>query len=228
MKKLFRAVMFAGLAITIVFAPIMQVSAHSIWYNPSNGTSYWLSWYYRTSTNQAYIKVNQDYIVQTNFLLESYVDSARARWNNASSRVYAIHASFSTSNVDYATPTESYWISRVGEDYKYSVIAFADLVNLNGVYLSQSNIASANRDVKYAAIYVSPYDTTWDNYTSTHRIKILAHEMGHAFCLGHPDEPSYPPLVYSDDDSIMEKYAEDCSLNPTSHDILDLQFKYYN
>jgi hypothetical protein len=226
MNKLLKKTLLIAIVITIVISVSASVAAHSIFYSPS-WTGYYLSWYYRTGTNQAYIKVNQDYLDETDYLYQSYVDTARSRWNNASSRVYAIHASFSISNVDYATPTETYWINSVGESHKYEVIAFTQWVNLDGVYLNHNNIASANRSVKYSAIYVSPYDSTWDGYSETRRKAILAHEMGHVFCLGHPDAPYYPENIYNNDDSIMEFYAEDMALYPTTHDIVDLQYKYY-
>jgi hypothetical protein len=224
-QKMKRTVVFL-ITIFMILGITSSAFAHSIFYSPS-WTGYNLSWYYRTATNQAYIKVNQDYIIETDYLEQSYVDIARYRWYSTSTRVSAIHTSFSSSNVDYLTPAESYWIDHVGYSNRYCVVAYTDLVNLDGVYLNASNISYSNRSVRYAAVYVSPYDTTWDNYSSYRRKAILAHEMGHFFCLGHPDDPNYPENIYNSEDSIMEYYAEDIAYYPTPHDTVDLQFKYY-
>ena len=65
-------------AVSVILIMLLSLSsvavAHEIW------PDYPLTWYYRTSSNQAYLKVNQDLITETQYLHRDYVNYARSRW----------------------------------------------------------------------------------------------------------------------------------------------------
>jgi hypothetical protein len=203
-------------AIAIILITLLTMSsiafAHEI-YPP-----YVLSWYYRTSTNQAYLKVNQDLLVETPYIQRDDVDFARSRWNsNSGGRVVANLASFSTATVCVATPSEPFWISLVGDFYKYQYVAMTQIVNLNGTYINASNVSYSNPNINFSAIYVSPYNSTWDNYSETRVRGILAHELGHSLTIGH---------CAPADAFLMNQYASTQALYPTLHEVNDVNIKY--
>ena len=125
-------------------------------------------------------------------------------------------ASFSTATVCFATPSEQFWIDLVGFDRRNDIVAWTEIVNLNGTYIDDDNVSYSNPNIKFSAIYVSPYTWRW-NYDVTRVKGILAHELGHSLTLGHCDES---------DVSIMDGHALHQTTYPALHDVNDVNNKY--
>lgn len=203
-------------AVLVILVMLLSLSslavAHEMW------PPYSLSWYYRTSSNQAYLKVNQDLITETQYLLRDYVNYARSRWNsNSGGRVVMNSASFSTATVCFATPSEQFWLDMVGSYWRYEAVAWTKVFNLNGTDIDGDNVSYSNPNIKFSSIYVSPYTWRWEDYSVSQLKGILAHELGHSLTLGHCDES---------DVSIMDRHASHQATYPTLHDINDVNLKY--
>jgi hypothetical protein len=207
--------------IMVVLLSGVPVFAHYMYYD-GNDLPYTQTWYYRIGYNQAYIKYNQDYLVNSDHMNQSYVGSAASRWETASDRVDFYHTSFSYSKVDVLTPTQNVWEDLVGEYYIHMAAAATVNKNLDGIIVTAANISYVNRTIKISTIYCNPYDEDWADYSLDRRKALIAHEFGHSLTLGHCDVNTYP-CGY---DSIMKKYDIEISLNPQSHDITDLYNRY--
>jgi len=219
------------LIVSILIINPAAAFAHEMYYDVSSYPNppypaYNLSWYYRTASNQAYLKVNQDLLVETAYLKRANVDAARWRWYTYSSRVSMVSSSFMNATVCVATPSEQYWEDKVGIENIYDYIAFTQIANIYGTFINGSNISFSNRSIKFSAIYVNPYDSVWDDFTGPKRIAIIAHELGHSLTLGHSNPYYYPAPIPVNDASIMKWHPDDIAGIPVAHDIADLQAKY--
>jgi hypothetical protein len=123
-------------------------------------------------------------------------------------------------------PSEEYWEDLVGYWYIYDYYGITQIVNLNGTYITATNVEYSNRSIKFSAIYFSPYDSSWDDYDAPRRIAIIAHELGHSLTLGHSNADYLPAYLRSSDTSIMRQYTDNMSNIPQPHDRTDLTSKY--
>jgi len=166
------------------------------------------------SDGAAYLKINGSYLSGT---YTSYYATAINAWSNASDRVRTVNVSFSNSNVDIATASESYWINKYG-DAAYDTVGYTANTTTDGRVLNASNAAGSSKKIRHSSILMSPFQTdiAWIRYG-------MIHELGHSLGLGHPNAQ----YDTSNDPSVMRTNITEVSYyTPRQHDINDLRNKY--
>lgn len=192
------------------------IYAHEMFYD-SNGDGIILKWG-NLQNELPYLTINGDYL---NSDYDPFYNSVVQAWSTASYKVTAVAESFSTSKVDFCTPTTEYWEDRFGFYASYYA-GITDIKDSYGTFISSvSEAENSSGIITYAQIYLNPDINLFEN--NTHIEKTMVHELGHVLCLGHPDA-EYDPIS-SDVASIMRRGSLGYKI-PQSHDITDLYNKY--
>lgn len=171
--------------------------------------------------------MNGDYLSSD---YSSYYVTASNAWPNASSKVSVVRTSFSSSKVDLATATETYWDNRWGYLYAHNYLGVCDMWSTDGKALTDPSSAEASSGrIGYASILFTPYigDYDWSLFDSNvrpnHIKATMVHEIGHSLGLGHPNTYYY---VTSAASIMRTGTGYEGYYTPQAHDINDLSSKY--
>lgn len=189
------------------------VSAHEIFYRTSSG-------YLQTVA----LRWNPKIVKKLDMAVYSYLDSgytsnlnsAISSWNTkCGSYLYAYDAStYSSANIYYIVPTTTAWNNATGSS---TAAGFTVLYDTNGATVnSYATANSSTKSIQSAIIYLNP--STWSGLSSTTKTTTLTHEMGHAVCIGHCDNPDYNQFTGN---SVM-KHKSTANSTPQDHDLNDI------
>lgn len=186
-NRLYKVSAVFGVA-TILFSAIPAItSAHEIFYNPATSSTVALRWQ-NLSVDGHMLKLNAN----ADYLKAPYTDNfstAISNWMNSSSPVVAYSVSFSTSQVDITTPTQSSWDN---SGIPYYAAASTILYDSAGAQvMTYAQAYNSTKKITYASVWCNP-DTSYAGKTETDQAKTLTHEMGHVLGLGHPE--AYNPI----------------------------------
>ncbi|ACX63375.1 hypothetical protein [Paenibacillus sp. Y412MC10] len=202
MKNKFRywAVILLSCIATFTFTVIVSAETHS-----------W-KWANLNSDGEAYLLTNGDNL-NSSYSGTAYTNGVNL-WNNSSGNISIALSSFSYSNVDIYSVTESTWKQN---GWGSGLFGWAQVYNEGSPCFTDPN-ATGNKcfgKVNYAGIFLN--DGTMPG-TAARRSAIIAHEIGHVVGLAHT---LASPVVTP---SIMN--AGVTSNTPTSYDITNLNAIY--
>ena len=224
-RKFIKKTVSALLSVILIFTLTFGISAHEMYYT-SSGSPVTLRWSV-LSNGKCYIKINGDKINSSgNFsVYNQQYNNCKYAWSNSISSLITIveEDNFTTSNVDVATATESYWDSMFDTDNYYSISAFTRLSDTNNNAVTNLTSAiNSTGNIDYAAIFMSPFVAGFGG-DNTYIKRIIVHEIGHALTLGHPNTIYYPV----NDASVMRQDDDEATYyTPRTHDINDIMAKY--
>ena len=221
---------FISTLIVILASMVLGVTAfaHEIFYSGTapNGTPIVLKWKWKNTANtKIELKCSEDYLGS---IWTPKYSTAMTRWNvECGNDVYLHDNSYSGSKVDFAMPTETNWVSMVGNYNAYfgGAVGLAKIQDEAGTWITSVALAnnSASKRIKYAQIYMTPIASVYNSMDSIEKSIALVHELGHVMCLGHSNTEFYPTTA----DSIMESLIDTISSDsPTTHDRNDISSKY--
>lgn len=192
----------------------IRVSAHEIFvYNDSPVT---------LTRSSSSLRYNADN-VSSSSVYKSVISTAASQFNTSCTSLSS--SSFNSSNVDFSTMSEWYWNEYYGGT---QIVPAYTWLYSDETHISSEAVAYySNREITTSHIYFNPHHTSgniWAPVSSELRTKIVVHELGHAFCIGHSD--GYSPtttnsVMYHDPAAYNEN-----SYSLTSHDLADLNNKY--
>lgn len=111
-----------------------------------------------------------------------------------------------------ATANTTSWEEYVSDIY--FTVGITRIRDTNGTFVTASNVASSTKNISYAMILFSPYNSVYLGAAETR--KVMVHEIGHALCLGH---------VTSSVASIMKQGYNGYEI-VQNYDYLILEYKY--
>jgi hypothetical protein len=173
-------------------------------------------WKHVTSSKVAYIytpgtQLNSDYNGSV------FYDGLN-KWNNttANFRIYYLYPGASQNvamiSVDSTVWTNNGWGSSV---YAWTKLWREDGTPCNNNFMENPNTVCENKYVNLAAIY---FNNGFVPNSADERKKVVAHELGHVVALEHTTYLT---------SSIMKSKLSECSLNPTSYDIGQINSMYH-
>lgn len=122
---------------------------------------------------------------------KSKINTAVANWMGSFTKAYCTTESFSVSNVDIGTATDSWWNSHASSIFTVAITIPTDT---NGRQIFNATDAKySTRKIDYANIFVGSH--SGDDLDSTELLQTLVHEMGHVYGMGHTlrtDSIMYP------------------------------------
>jgi len=190
------------LLIVVISMIAMIVSAHNF-YNPFKWSKK-SGIYYLTKINGSQLASNSIYL--------DNLSQTASYWSNISTIERCQVKSFSESNVDFWTPSQSAW----DEYYEFSdFYAVAHMQDTNNNVVD-NYFDFNNGSIKYAYIWVNPNNI--GPALESGQTLVCVHEIGHVYGLWHSD-PTTDSVMYSE-----YIYGANGSLKP--HDITDLNNKY--
>jgi hypothetical protein len=227
-KKPFSVLLTLSLSFCLMAIVSTTAYAHEIWVD-SSGNPISLRWInkYPYNTTYYHVAVSSE-LLSDNTVYRDNVPEAIHEWTANPTLSYATGASFSDSNVDCVTMTKDYWDQ---EGYPYGALAITwDYDTYGTAILSPTDAAYSSRQISYAAIYFNPYHDK--NFlgiapgivgNQRQQKGVVTHEIGHVYCLGHPDTTynifTGPSLMRSIASNSMSAWLE-------QHDIDDMNTKY--
>ena len=209
-----RLLVMACVALCGVFLNCGDAFAHEMYHN--NGIPIAIRW--NDVTNRvAKLRINGSNLRSGH---SQYYATVRSIWNK-SPRASVVHTSFSSSNVDLATATTSYWdIVDVDISGKY-VYGSTKLYSSEGRVINAATVETSTKKIGDAYVYYSPYLDRYDDYIK----EVMVHEIGHVLGIGHPNDSSYGYNVM-DVDSVMRAVPDRHYDELQDHDNSDLDSMY--
>lgn len=209
------------LSLLLVFCSLfsISVSAHEIFYveGVSTGTIYTvpLRWNPKSSSK---LKLAVYSYLGSTYDPNSSVSAAISRWNYACGSYLTAYSvsSVDSANVYYCIPAVSAWNAATNSA---TAGAITVLFDTNGTTVnSYSSANTSTRKIRSAVVYLNP--NKWSGYTAATQKTTATHEMGHAVCLGHSDDPDYYPL--SNSVASLMKVNHEAASTPQNHEIADV------
>ncbi len=160
---------------TIIFS--MSASAEEMF------DGYHIRWSVKASNNLYYqIKMNGD-LLTSDSVYKNNISTAASNWSASPTKGYVTVASFTTSNVDLATPSQSWWDSHVNDVGTAAITA----ITYNGKQIFKASDLGNSRNVQisYANIYINPFTAYAVSSNESKQTNILMHELGHVYGMGH-------------------------------------------
>lgn len=206
-------------ALGIVLCLTLVSNAHPF-YNTQTYGPVELTWNNTYASGIYHLEVNGDSL---STLHSNYYVASSESWLNVDNTNYIrvdTEEPFSSSTVDFCTPSSTWWQNNYGADNPYAVTILTTTDNVtienDTSYLILHN---SSCKVDYAQIYIRP------TLTSVNQIKkSMTHEVGHVWGLGHTDR-DIDGLPYATP-SIMRSGAYISYWEPQEHDFEDLEDKY--
>lgn len=157
--------------------------------------------------------------------LSNCIEKSMSGWNNQCGEYLYMSKTTSSSaaNTFLIEPTSTIWNRVTGGGATADADGFTVPYDTDGTAItSYSEAYYSTKSIRSAMIYFNPGNEWSEMSVDTKRL-VIAHELGHALCLGHCDDELYNPTT---ENSIM-KFSSYCNTYiPRSHDVNDISAKY--